>query len=120
MRVIDTLGRVIQEVRADVAAGLRRALGSGTGADGRPAVFHPDRLTFGQTLHLSPILAAARAVPGVRSVEATRFGRADAPGDAGPLAGSMLRLGRGEIARLDSDPDRPERGLLRLTLSGGR
>ena len=43
--------------------------GGGTG------LFHPDRFTFGQAVYLSPVLAAAQAVAGVDSVQATGFGR---------------------------------------------
>lgn len=107
-------------VRADVEAGVRRALGSGLGADRRPALFHPDRLSFGQTVYLSPVYAAARAVRGVCSVEALAFGRADAPDDPAPLVTGRLTMGATEIARLDSDPDFPEHGVLALVLKGGR
>jgi hypothetical protein len=31
-----------------------------------------------------------------------------------------LRLGRTEIARLDNDPNFPDRGVLRISLGGGR
>jgi hypothetical protein len=31
-----------------------------------------------------------------------------------------MALGRLQIARLDNDPNYPERGVLRLTLHGGR
>ncbi len=87
--------------------------------DGRRGVFHPDRLTFGQTVYLSPLYAEAQAVDGVESVDITTFQRRDQPGTTGLEAGRVL-LNRLEIARLDNDPSFPERGTLTLTLAGGR
>ena len=87
--------------------------------DGRRGLFHPDNLSFGQTVYLSPIYAAARQVAGVG------FGAGDAlpaPGHArpGPLADGFMQLGRLEIPRLDNDPNFPEHGVLRLVLYGGK
>ncbi|MCK6508264.1 hypothetical protein L6R53_33715, partial [Myxococcota bacterium] len=45
--------------RSHVEAALRAQLGSRLLPDGRRGVFHPDRLSFGQTLYLSPLQAAA-------------------------------------------------------------
>jgi hypothetical protein len=107
-------------VRADVEAGLRQVLGSGVLPGGALAHFHPDRLSFGETVYLSPILAAARGVHGVQSVEAPVFARADRPDDPLPRTAGRILLGPTEIARLDSNPDFPERGVLQLDLRGGR
>jgi hypothetical protein len=87
---------------------------------GALAHFHPDRLSFGETVYLSPILAAARGVHGVQSVEAPVFARADRPDDPLPRTAGRILLGPTEIARLDSNPDFPERGVLQLDLRGGR
>jgi hypothetical protein len=87
--------------------------------DGRRGVFHPDRLTFGQAVYLSPLYAEAQAVDGVESVDITSFQRRDQPGTAALDAGRIL-LNRLEIARLDNDPNFPEHGTLTLTLEGGR
>jgi predicted phage baseplate assembly protein len=106
-------------LRADVQAALLRELGSGVLPDGRRGPFHPDRLTFGQTLFLSPLYAAARRVPGVESAQVTRFQRQGVDDPRWLQAGRMV-LGRLEIARLDNDPSYPERGVLRLALHGGR
>jgi hypothetical protein len=82
-------------------------------------VFHPDNLTFGPTLYLSPLYETAASVVGVACIEVTRFERRDAPGRAGLDAG-RLTFGRLEVPRLDNDPSFPERGVLRLDLEGGR
>jgi Baseplate J-like protein len=105
--------------RGDVRAGLLEVLGSGLLPDGRRAVFHPDNFSFGQTVYLSPVYAAAHRVPGVDSVHVTHFNR-QGRADTAPLDDGFLRLGRLEIARLDNDPNFPEHGVLRLELSGGK
>ena len=105
--------------RAHVKAQLLEVLGSRRLPDGRIGLFHPDRFSFGQSVFLSPIYAAAHRVPGVASVRVTAFGPQDAP-DAKALADGKLELGRLQIARLDNDPNFPERGRLSLELDGGK
>lgn len=105
--------------RADVGAALRRVFGRGWLPDGRPALFHPDNFSFGQSVYLSELYAAAQAVEGVASVQIQTFQRLYAP-DSKPLDDGFLALGRLEIARLDNDPNFPERGRFRLSLGGGK
>ena len=105
--------------RSDVRRGLLQVLGSRTLADGRRGLFHPDNFSFGQTVFLGPIQAAARSVPGVDSVQITRFQRQGQP-DPKPLAEGFMPLDRLEIARLANDPNFPEHGVLRLELHGGK
>ena len=106
-------------LRSDVRAGLLEVLGNQARADGRRGLFHPDELTFGHTVFLSSVYAAARTVPGVASVEATRFHRQGNP-DPRPLVDGFMRLAALEIPRLDNDANFPEHGVLRLTLVGGK
>lgn len=87
--------------------------------DGTLGAFHPDRMSFGQTLYLSPLITLAQSVEGVRAVTVTRFQRFSDPDSSG-LADRKLEFGRREIARLDNDPSRPGNGVLRLTMKGGR
>jgi hypothetical protein len=105
--------------RSNVERALLEVFGSGTRPDGRRGFFHPDNFTFGQSVRLSPVVAAAQAVEGVRFVRVLTFQRlgADTPAfiDAG-----LLDIGRLEIARLDNDPNFPERGALKFELEGGR
>ncbi|NWF44498.1 putative baseplate assembly protein, partial [Hydrogenophaga sp. D2P1] len=105
--------------RSDVSRGLLDVLSSRTRADGTRGLFHPDHFSFGQTVFLSPLYAAARTVAGVSSVQVTRFQRQGQP-DPKPLADGFMTLGRLEIARLDNDPNFPEHGVLRLELHGGK
>ena len=105
--------------RSDVRTALLEVFSSGTLADGRRGVFHPDHFTFGQTVHLSPLYAAAQSVAGVASVQISLFRRQGRPETSG-LAAGFLTMGRLEIARLDNDPNFAERGLFKLSLGGGR
>jgi predicted phage baseplate assembly protein len=95
----------------DVRRELLDAFSSRVLPDGRRGVFHPDNLTFGQTIYLSPLYAAAQAVDGVAAVDITTFQRRDQPGPTALDEGRLV-LGRLEIARLDNDPNFPERGVL--------
>ncbi|HPR45323.1 MAG TPA: putative baseplate assembly protein, partial [Ottowia sp.] len=105
--------------RSNVRRALLDVLGSRVRADGTRGLFHPDNFSFGQTVFLSPLYAAARTVAGVASVQVTRFQRQGQP-DPTPLADGFMPLGRLEIARLDNDPNFPEHGVLRLELHGGK
>lgn len=78
--------------------------------------FHPDRLSFGDTVQLSDLIAFVQGLAGVRSVTATRFGPS---GDrAGPAVQDVVTLGRTKVARLDDDPDAPENGTLSVAVIG--
>jgi predicted phage baseplate assembly protein len=105
--------------RSDVEAGLLTALGNERLPSGNTGLFYPDNFGFGQTVYLSPIYAAAHAVPGVQSVQITTFQRQGTP-DPTYLINGELRLAPLEIARLDNDPNFPEHGVLRLDLNGGK
>ena len=98
---------------------MRRIFTGGSRPDGSRGLFHPDNFTFGQPVFLSTLYKAAQEVAGVDSVVITRLQR---QGQFSPLALSTgkLELGRLEIARLDNDPNFAERGVLRLTLKGGK
>ena len=61
--------------RSDVEAALIDALGARPLPDGRRGLFDPDNFSFGQTVYLSPIYAAARSMPGVASVRVTTLQR---------------------------------------------
>ncbi len=105
--------------RAHVQKALLQLFSSGRLPDGRRGIFHPDNFTFGQPVYLSRLYAAAEGVEGVASVQITTFQRQEVPGKAALDAG-QLDMGRLEIARLDNDPDRPQRGVFHLTVEGGK
>ena len=70
-------------------------------------------------MFLSHVYAAAQAVTGVARAEVRRFRRRGEP-RTDALQTGELTVGRLEIARLDDDPNHPDRGVLRLALEGGR
>jgi len=105
--------------RRDVSAALLEIFSNQILPDGRRGVFHPDNFTFGQTVYLSPLYAAAQAVDGVQSVEITVFQR-QGQDDIKPLQNGLLSIGRLEIARCDNDPNFPEHGVFVLTVGGGK
>lgn len=81
--------------------------------------FHPDKFTFGTSLFLSQVYAAAQAVPGVAHVDITALRRQGRP-DTDAVASGELRIGPREILRLDNDPNFAERGVLRIRVGGGK
>lgn len=105
--------------RSDVKQRLLQLFSNRVLADGRRGLFHPDNFSFGQTVYLSPLYAAAHQVPGVDAVQVTTFQRQGQDDPVALLEGE-LPLAKGEIARLDNDPNFPEHGVLRLTLDGGK
>ena len=58
-------------------------------------------------------------MPGVATVRAPTFGRYGEP-DRNEIVDGVLRVGDLEIAQLANDPDVPERGVLTVTVAGGR
>ena len=108
-------GHAPAAVRARVAAALsaRRLPGGELGH------FHPDRLSFGQPVYLSPLLARVQGLPGVLSVVATRFQRLHAP-DPKPLLDGLIAIGPLEVAQCEQNPNFRDRGRLVLELGGGQ
>lgn len=106
-------------LRGHVKAALLERFGTRRLPDGSLGFFHPDALSFGGSVSLSKLMAAAQAVPGVGSVEITTLERLF-EGPAGEIEQGVLPIGGLEIARLDNDPDFPENGRIRFELGGGR
>jgi predicted phage baseplate assembly protein len=108
--------------RSDVKAALLEVFSRRDRPGGRRGLFHPDEFTFGQTVYLSRLYAAAQAVPGVASVHITKFQRQGQTGPSAPpsLSEGKIALGRLEVARLDNDPNFPEHGVFHLDVGGGK
>ena len=106
-------------LRGHIKAALMDVFGNRVLPDGRRGFFHPDKLTFGEGLYLSRIVAAAQAVPGVGSVRVTKLHRLFEPPNR-ELENGVLPLGPFEVAQLDNDPSFPECGKLTLVVQGGR
>lgn len=94
------------------AALLERFLGKPGG------FFDADQLSFGQSVHLSRIVAAAVGVPGVMCVEVLGFHRQGRPPNH-EIENGVLPLAPHEIAELANDPNHPERGVLAISVEGG-
>lgn len=105
--------------RSTVEAALLDVFSSRQLPDERHGVFHPDEFSFGQPVLLSRIYSAAQSVPGVESVRITKFERQGSASDVA-LKSGQLTFDRLEIARLDNDPNFPDRGLFHLRLDGGK
>ncbi len=86
---------------------------------GKLGFFHPDSLTFGDDIYLSAVVGAAQAIPGVVSVHVKRLQQQMYPSNQ-EIENGVLPLGPFKIARLDRDPNYPDRGLLDIVISGGR
>ncbi|HEY6890733.1 MAG TPA: putative baseplate assembly protein, partial [Solirubrobacter sp.] len=105
-------------VRTDVKEALLELFSSRTLPGGARGLFHPDNFTFGQPVRLSPLIARAMGVDGVRRVVPLRFQRFGAR-DQGDLAAGEIGIARLEIAQLENDPNRPEAGRVSFELEGG-
>jgi len=105
--------------RSDVKRGLHELFSNRVLRDGRCGLFHPDNFSFGMPVYLSRLYAAAHALLGVLSVVITAFRRQGST-DELALAEGRITLSRLEIARLDNDPNYPERGVLMLEMHGGK
>jgi hypothetical protein len=105
-------------IASQVEQGLLAVLSNATLPDGTKGVFNPDNFTFGQTVYLSPIYAAAQNTAGVESVTVTRFQR-QGQCSTNAVNTGKLTMDRLEIPRLDNDPNFPEHGLLKLCVKGG-
>jgi hypothetical protein len=95
--------------------------------NGRRGFFHPDNLSFGDSIYLSRLIAAAQSVEGVESVRVTKLQRLGVTklqllfeeAKKGIEEGVLL-IEPFEVARLDNDPNFPEHGTLVLDVRGGR
>jgi hypothetical protein len=104
---------------SDVKASLLKVFSNRVLPNGKLGVFHPDNFSFGQTVYLSPLYAAAQSVSGVASVEIKTFKRQDDTNNDAIETGKLL-LSRLEIARLDNDPNFPDHGVFNLEMKGGK
>lgn len=83
-----------------IKAELLRVFSAGTQSNGKLGFFHPDLRTFGQGVFLSEVIAAARKVVGVRSVEVKTLQRIDQP-DQSAIESGVLALAPLEVAVLN-------------------
>jgi hypothetical protein len=105
--------------QADVELALLEVLSNRILPGGQKGLFYPGNFTFGQTVYLSPIYAAARSVAGVHAVAATVFQPQGVATNQFLDAGE-IKLGPLQVARLDNDRNFPNHGQLTLLMEGGR
>ena len=105
--------------QSDVEAALLQVLSSKRLRNGQKGIFYPDNFTFGQTVYLSPVYAAARSVAGVLSVVATTF-QPQGVSTTQYLQSGEIPLGPLQVARLDNDPSFPDHGQLTLLMEGAK
>ncbi len=100
--------------QSEVRDAIDQALGTGPGG-----FFAPDRVDFGQTVHLSDLVQTLMALDGVEVVSLTRFKRL---GQRWPdqVASGRIELRGIEFPSCDNDHRRPQRGYYDLALQGGR
>jgi hypothetical protein len=103
----------------DVQKALLQALGSGTLPNGQPAYFAPQNFELGQAVYLSPIYQAARAVPGVQTVQAGVF-EPQGQNTQQYLQQGYIPMNAFQVARMANDPSLPDHGQLTLCMHGGR
>jgi len=106
--------------RGDVYAAVWAALVGGDTCAGTPGLLNAANFRFGETVYSSPIIAAAQAVVGVVSVKLLRFERMDMPTPDGTAPPTRLTMGAVEVPRCDNDPNHADRGVLLLTMDGGK
>lgn len=97
----------------DVTAALLEVFSNKVARSGARGFFHPDRLSFGDSLYLSQLVAAAQGVPGVAMAWVKRMRRRFVPPNH-EIADGVLPLKPWEIAQLDNDPNHSERGRFEL------
>jgi hypothetical protein len=118
LNVAMTVNVLPDYIAGHVRAALLDAFSDRVLASGARGFFHPDNLSLGDNIYLSRLVAAAQAVTGVASVTVTRLERLEA-GPNHELENGFLPIGPLEVAELENDPSRPQRGKLMLTLRGG-
>ncbi len=104
---------------SDVEQALLQVLGNRFLPNGQKGLFYSDNFTFGQTVYLSPLYAAARSVAGVTAVTATTF-QPQGVATSQYLDAGEIKLAALQIARLDNDRNFPDHGQLTLLMEGGK
>lgn len=106
--------------QGDVYAAIWKALVTGDSCSGVLGLLDPAHFQFGATVYASQIIAAAQKTTGVAAVSLVTFERMDTPTPPGIAPPPQITMGRLEIPRCDNDPNHADRGLLVLTMDGGK
>ena len=104
----------------DVYAALWKVLVTGDSCTGTLGLLSPANFQFGETVYASRIVQVAQSVTGVVAVSVVTFERMDSPTPKSVAPPNKLTMGPLEIPRCDNDSNHADRGLLVLTLDGGK
>jgi predicted phage baseplate assembly protein len=109
-------------LRGQIHRELMVLFGAGELIDGRKAFFHPDNLTFGDSIYLSRIVAEAKKINGLANIIVTRLARHndDAAAAQQHLDDGVLTLGAFEIPSVSNNAAAQNRGKILITMEGGK
>jgi len=103
----------------DVEKAVTERLTRGDRSSAQGPLFAPGSFALGETVYLSPITTAVRAVAGVCSVSASVF-QPQGIATQTYLRRGEIPMGAFQAARLDNDRSFPNHGQLRLVMAGGK
>ena len=103
--------------RGEVEEAVLDELGTGRLCDGRLGFFAPGGLRFGAPLERSELEAAIQRAQGVDGVVGIRYRRRGYVPSYVPMP-EIVTVGADEILRADNDPNRPDRGSIRVVVKG--
>jgi hypothetical protein len=101
------------EFAGHVAEAVRAALAPRPGG-----FFDPDRFTFGTPLRRAALEAAVQAAPGVGGVLCVRYRRRGVTPGFVEMPDEVV-VAPDAIVRVSDDPNRPDRGRVRVEVRGG-
>ncbi|MBK7465785.1 MAG: hypothetical protein IPJ43_02630 [Saprospiraceae bacterium] len=107
--------------KSDVYAMLKNRFSSKIQANGKINFFHADNFSFGDTLYLSNIYKTAQTVPGVNSINITKFHKLSDPlRNQHNIDAGKIEFGKREIAKLDNNPNFRDKGMISFIVKGGK
>lgn len=99
-------------------AKVQAALNPVINPDGTIGFFAFERLSFGESLHLSAVYAQLQSVPGVKDALITTFRRLDTDSDPTTVRDSIF-IRPTELGVILNDPSQPDKGSLTISGTGG-
>lgn len=105
--------------QGEVKASVLDALSATRLPDGTLGFFHPDRWTFGMPLERSALAAAIQHVAGVAGVVSIQYRQRGRTPNYLSLPETLI-IPADVIVRLNNDPNRPDHGLLKVIVEGGK
>lgn len=111
-----------QHYPANVLKRLQKAFSNGVTECGTKGFFHPDNLSFGDTIAASHLVSVAQGIEGVDGVTVQQLERWKPSVSSTTDSGGEKRVSMGplEMPRVDNDPNFPEFGIIDFDPKGGR